>query len=241
MRIIAAIDLLDGSPVRLTGGAFDKVRTYGNKPLAIARMFEDNGLKYLHLVDLDGARKGEPVSLDILEKIASKTSLIVDYGGGIRSDNDIRHAFGAGASQVVCGSIAVSSPGLFREWLNQYGDHRIVLGADFKNRLVAINAWSAFAAIDIKDFLEKFREMGAVYAICTDIDRDGMLCGPASDIYGELCSLKGIKVIASGGITSSEDLKNLDKAGCEGAIIGKAVYEGMITLKELGRLCLKKE
>lgn len=237
MRIIAAIDIIGGECVRLTQGNFDSVKVYEKDPLAVARRLEDHGLKFLHLIDLDGARQGKTVNLNILEYITGKTSLKVDFGGGLRSDDDIRKAFECGASQVTCGSIAVFRPDLFRKWLTIYGADKIILGADFRQRLISVSGWAESSDNDIVSFLKKYRDEGVVYAICTDIEKDGLLMGPAFDVYGEICRIEKLKLIASGGITTSDDLRRLKETGCEGAIIGKAIYEGTISLKELSGLC----
>ncbi|MCU0377167.1 MAG: 1-(5-phosphoribosyl)-5-[(5-phosphoribosylamino)methylideneamino]imidazole-4-carboxamide isomerase [Bacteroidales bacterium] len=237
MRIIAAIDIIGGECVRLTRGNFDDKKVYDKDPLEVARKLEDHGLKFLHLVDLDGARQGKTVNLNILESITVKTSLKVDFGGGIRSDVDLRNAFESGASQVTCGSIAVFRPDLFRRWLTIYGADKIILGADFRQRLISISGWAESSDNDVVSFLKKYRDAGVIYSISTDIEKDGMLSGPAFDLYEELCHIEGLKIIASGGITTSDDLRRLKETGCEGAIIGKAIYEGKITLKELRELC----
>jgi len=237
MRIIAAMDIIDGACVRLLQGDYSKRTTYDRKPLEMAREMEDNGIKYLHLVDLDGARKGEISNYKVLETIAGKTNLKTDFSGGIRSDDDLSTAFSCGASQVTCGSIAVTEPALFLRWLDEYGTGKIILGADFRKRRVAIAGWQSASVIDIAEFLLKYRSEGVVYASCTDIDKDGMMEGPAIDIYKELAEISGLSVIASGGVTCVDDIKAISKTGCEGVIIGKAIYEGKITLKELSGLC----
>jgi phosphoribosylformimino-5-aminoimidazole carboxamide ribotide isomerase len=237
MRIIAAIDLIGGKCVRLSQGDFKRQTSYNTDPLAIARELEDNGIGYLHLVDLDGAREGKIRNHGVLEILAQKTGMKIDFSGGIRSDDDIRRAFSYGASQVTCGSIAASSPDLFLKWLEEYGSDRIILGADFRNRKVATRGWMKTTTAEITEFLIKFRLQGVRYALCTDIKRDGMLAGPSVRIYKELVSVSGLNIIASGGISSTEDLRLLKKAGCEGAVIGKAILESRITFSELNDLC----
>ncbi|MDZ7633712.1 MAG: 1-(5-phosphoribosyl)-5-[(5-phosphoribosylamino)methylideneamino]imidazole-4-carboxamide isomerase [Bacteroidales bacterium] len=237
MRIIAAIDIMDGTCVRLTQGDYSRRTVYGREPLDMARELEDHGMKYLHLVDLDGAREGKVKNQFVLETITGKTGLQVDFSGGIRSDEDIRTAFGCGASQVTCGSIAVTEPELFLRWLKHYGPERIILGADFRQRKVATGGWLSASETDITDFLRNYRSQGVVYAMCTDIEKDGMLGGPSVDIYKEIVRIDGLSLIASGGISSAEDLQLVREAGCEAVIIGKAIYEGRITLKELARIC----
>jgi len=237
MRIIAAIDLIEGKCVRLSQGDFKRRTSYGTDPLDIARELEGQGIGYLHLVDLDGAREGKIRNHGVLETLAQKTGMKIDFSGGIRSDDDILTAFRCGASQVTCGSIAASSPGLFLRWLEEYGSERIILGADFRNRKVAAGGWLITTASEITEFLMKFRAEGVRYALCTDIEKDGMMEGPSVQIYKELASVSGLNIIASGGISSTEDLRLLKAAGCEGAVIGKALLEGKITFNELNDLC----
>ncbi len=234
MRIIAAIDIIDGACVRLTQGDYSRKTVYGSDPLDVARELEAHGIKYLHLVDLDGAREGKIRNHGVLEAIAGNTGLKVDFSGGIRSDDDLRTAFSCGASQVTCGSIALTQPDLFLQWLAEYGPERIILGADFRQRKVATGGWLTGSDTDILSFLEKYRSEGVVYAMCTDIERDGMLDGPSVDIYREIVEIEGLSLIASGGITSAADIMTLRETGCEGAIIGKAIYEGKISLKRTG-------
>ena len=237
MRIIAAIDIVEGECVRLTRGDFDTVKVYDSDPVEAARKLEDYGLKYLHLVDLDGAKKGKTVNLRILEKMTQKTSLSIDYSGGIRTTEDIGQVFDNGAKQVTCGTIAVSSPQIFLQWVEQYGPERIILAADFRRSFIVTNGWTARSGMKIKSFLRKYHDDGVAYAMCTDIDRDGTLAGPATEIYAELCGITGLKIIASGGISCADDIRSLRSAGCEGAIIGKALYEGRIKPEELRELC----
>ena len=237
MRIIAAIDIMDGTCVRLTQGDYSRRTVYGREPLDVARELEDHGIKYLHLVDLDGAREGKIRNQRVLESITGMTKLQVDFSGGIRSDDDIRTAFSCGASQVTCGSIAVNEPGLFLKWLADYGPERIILGADFRQRKVATGGWLSASETDIIDFLRNYRSQGVVFAMCTDIEKDGMLGGPSVDLYKEIARIDGLSLIASGGISSAEDVNLVREAGCEAVIIGKAIYEGRITLKELAGLC----
>jgi phosphoribosylformimino-5-aminoimidazole carboxamide ribotide isomerase len=237
MRIIAAIDLIDGACVRLTQGDYSRKTVYGDDPLDVARELETHGIKYLHLVDLDGARDGKISNHRVLEAIADNTGLKVDFSGGIRSGDDLRTAFSCGATQVTCGSIAVTQPGLFLQWLAEYGPERIILGADFRQRKVATGGWLSGSDNDIISFLRGYRAEGIIYAMCTDIERDGMLGGPSVDIYREIVEIEGLSLIASGGITTAADIMTLREAGCEGAIVGKAIYEGKISLKELAELC----
>jgi phosphoribosylformimino-5-aminoimidazole carboxamide ribotide isomerase len=237
MRIIAAIDIMDGTCVRLAQGDYSRRTVYGREPLDVARELEEHGIKYLHLVDLDGAREGKIRNQSVLETITGMTGLQVDFSGGIRSDDDIRTAFSCGASQVTCGSIAVNEPALFLKWLADYGPERIILGADFRQRKVATGGWLSASETDIIVFLRNYRSQGVVFAMCTDIEKDGMLGGPSVDLYKEILRIDGLSLIASGGISSAEDVNLVREAGCEAVIIGKAIYEGRITLKELAGLC----
>lgn len=237
MRIIVAIDILDGKCVRLTRGDYRTKKIYNENPLEVAKEIEDNGLNYIHLVDLDGAKNKKIINYKVLEQISSKTSLTIDFGGGIRSDEDLKIAFSSGAKQVTAGSIAVSDPPLFMKWLNKFGNEQIILGADCIDRKIAINGWNEDSEENIISFITDYCSKGAKYVICTDIEKDGMLSGPATELYKEIMGSVKVDLIASGGITSFKDIEDLAEAGCEGAIIGKAVYEGKITLKELRRLC----
>ncbi|MGE5348301.1 MAG: 1-(5-phosphoribosyl)-5-[(5-phosphoribosylamino)methylideneamino]imidazole-4-carboxamide isomerase [Actinomycetota bacterium] len=237
MRIIAAIDIIDGQCVRLTQGDFSRKTLYRADPVELAREMEDNGMRYLHLVDLDGARTGSIKNHRVLEGIASATGLKIDFSGGIRTEEDIRLAFGCGAIQVTIGSIAVSRPDLLKQWLGQYGSDKIILGADFRERKVATGGWQETSERNIEDFLREYRSAGITYALCTDISKDGMLAGASVDIYRELTSVEGLSVIASGGIATANDLRMLRDAGCEGAVTGKALLEGRITYNEIAELC----
>ncbi len=237
MRIIVALDIIEGKCVRLTRGDFSTRKVYNEDPLEVAREIEDSGLTYIHLVDLDGARNKKMQNLNMLEKIAWKTNLKIDYGGGIRSYDDLIAAINAGARQVIAGSIAVTDPQIFLEWLSKLGQQKLILGADSVDRKVATGGWLEHSDKDIITFISDYKSKGVKYAICTDIKKDGMLRGPALKLYKEILSLVKINLIASGGISSIKDIENLRDAGCEGAIIGKAVYEGRLTLKELGTQC----
>jgi phosphoribosylformimino-5-aminoimidazole carboxamide ribotide isomerase len=237
MRVIVAIDILDGKCVRLTRGDYNKLSIYNENPLEVAKEIEASGIKYLHLVDLDGAKNKRIVNYRILEQISSKTGLIIDFGGGIRTDEDIMIAFNSGARQVTGGSIAVTSPDLFLEWLNRFGNEKIILGADFINRKIVTSGWTEKSDEDIIAFITGYSARGVKYAICTDVDKDGMLMGPAAELYKEILESVSISLIASGGITSLKDIEDVRVAGCEGAIIGKAIYEGRIKLNDLRDLC----
>lgn len=237
MRIIIAIDIIEGKCVRLTMGNFSTKKIYNEDPLEVAVMLEDNGIRYLHLVDLDGAREKRIINHRVLEKIAVKTNLIIDFGGGIRSDNDLKAAFDSGAHQVTAGSIAATDPVLFLGWLSQFGNERMILGADCKNRKVAVSGWAESVDKDVKDYISDYAGKDVKYTIVTDVERDGMLNGPATELYNEILKDVKINLIASGGISTMKDLENLRKSGCEGAIIGKAIYERRILLKDLRDLC----
>ena len=233
MRIIPAIDIIEGKCVRLTKGDYNTRIIYNENPLEVAKEFEANGIKYLHLVDLDGAKSSSIVNHRILNEIASKTDLIIDFGGGIKSNKDIEIAFENGASQVTGGSIAVHNKTLFLEWLTKYGTEKIILGADSNNRMIATNGWQQKSNMDVLNFITEYENEGVSYVICTDISKDGMLQGPSTELYKEILHKTTIKLIASGGVTSMEDVKLVKQIGCEGAIIGKAIYEGRISIKEL--------
>jgi len=233
MRIIPAIDIIDGKCVRLTKGDYSTRKVYNEDPVEVAKAFEASGIGYLHLVDLDGAKSNHIVNKDVLRKIATATSLQVDFGGGIKSDEDLRIAFENGAAQVTAGSIAARNPDLFLKWLDQYGADKIILGADSHGRKIATHGWQQESDLDVVDFIAGYERKGVSFVICTDISKDGMLQGPSIELYAEILQATGVKLIASGGITSIDDLKAVKALGCEGAIIGKALYEGKIELNEL--------
>lgn len=238
MKIIPAIDLIDGKCVRLTKGDFSTKKEYASDPLDMAMRFEDHGIRFLHLVDLDGARSGEIVNYKTLERIASKTSLEIDFGGGIKSDESIKIAFESGAEKVTVGSIAVKDRGLVEQWINQYGQERLILGADVKDEKIAISGWTETMDEYVYDFVREYIEKGLKTVISTDVAKDGMLEGPSFELYKKLLGeVEGIELIASGGIRSIDDLEELKEMGLHGAIIGKAIYEGRIELKELSPLC----
>lgn len=237
MRIIPAIDIINGKCVRLTKGDYTTQKIYNESPLDVAREFEANGIQFLHLVDLDGAKSNHIVNYKVLYEIASKTSLKVDFGGGLKSNDDLKIAFENGASQITGGSIAVKNSGLFMEWITSYGSEKIILGADCNNRKIATQGWLESSDIDVVDFIQDYECKGVNYVICTDISKDGMLLGTSNDLYIEILNKTQIKLIASGGVASIQDLEKLIETGCEGAIIGKAIYEHKITLKELSKLC----
>jgi phosphoribosylformimino-5-aminoimidazole carboxamide ribotide isomerase len=237
MRIIVAIDIIDGKCVRLTKGDFSTKKVYDGDPLDLARQVEDNGLRYIHLVDLEGAGGTRMVSFRLLEKIASRTSLKIDFGGGIRSIDTLRTAFNSGASQVTCGSIAVSEKDMFLSWLESWGNEKIILGADCHDRKIVTHGWTESSSVDIIEFVEDYVQQGIKYVICTDIEKDGMLNGPSTDLYKEMMNIKNLNLIASGGISSLKNIEELAEINCDGAIIGKALYEGIFNLNELSRIC----
>lgn len=240
MRIIPAIDIIEGKCVRLSKGDYDTKKIYNENPLEVAKSFEDHGIEYLHLVDLDGAKSKHIVNHKILEQIASKTDLKVDFGGGLKSDKDLEIAFESGANQITGGSIAVKDPEKFQNWLLKYGSDKIILGADANNRMVAVSGWLEDSDKEIIPFIQNYEEKGAKYVICTDISKDGMLEGPSFDLYEEILSeTKKINLIASGGISEFDELPKLAELGCEGVIIGKAIYENRISLKQLEEYILQ--
>lgn len=237
MRIIPAIDIIEGKCVRLTKGDYNTKKVYNEDPLEVAKSFEGSGIQYLHLVDLDGAKSQHIVNYKILEQIASKTNLKIDFGGGLKSHEDLHIAFNSGASQITGGSIAVKNPEMFEEWLRKYGNDRIILGADCKDEKIATIGWQEQSNLDVLPFIKSYQDKGIQSVICTDISKDGMLEGPSIGLYNEIlaeCRTPGpIKLIASGGISSLEDMDRLEEIGCDGAIIGKAIYEGKIQLTDL--------
>ena len=241
MRIIVALDIIGGKCVRLTRGDFNTKKVYNEDPVAVAREIEDNGIRYLHLVDLDGAKNKKVENIKVLEKIAAKTNLKIDFGGGLRTYDDLLTVLNAGARQVTAGSIAASNPHLFLEWLSKLGQEKLILGADCFNRKISTSGWLEDSGKDIISFISGYRSKGIKYTICTDISKDGMLQGPSTALYKEILDSIKINLIASGGITSVKDIEDVRKIGCEGAIIGKAVYEGKLTLHKLREQCLKEE
>ena len=234
MRIIPAIDIIDGKCVRLSKGDYDTKIIYNENPLEVAKSFEAHGIEYLHLVDLDGAKSSKIVNYKILEQIATQTSLKIDFGGGLKSDADLKIAFQSGASQITGGSIAVKNRTIFEKWISEYGSDKIILGADAKDEKIAVSGWLEDSDEELIPFIQDYQTKGIQYVICTDIAKDGMLEGPSFDLYVKiLAEAEGIKLIASGGISTFDELPKLAELGCEGTIIGKAIYEGRITLKQL--------
>lgn len=234
MEIVPAIDIIDGKCVRLSKGDFNTSKIYGDNPLEMAKMFANAGLKRLHLVDLDGARSRHIVNTRTLESIAGNTDLIIDFGGGVKSRRDIDTAFDCGASMVIVGSTAITDRELMYEWIEEFGEDRIILGADVRNGLISVNGWKEDSNLKLDDFLKEYSAKGITRVLCTDINRDGMLQGPATELYRSILrDFPGFKLIASGGVSSIEDLIELRKEGLYEAIVGKAYYEGKITLKQL--------
>ena len=234
MRIIPAIDIIEGKCVRLSKGDYSTKKIYNENPLEMAKEFEAHGIEYLHLVDLDGAKASHIVNHKVLEEIASKTSLKIDFGGGLKTDEDLKIAFESGARQVTGGSIAVKNPNVFKNWLQQFGGDKIILGADAKDEKIAISGWLEESDKELIPFVQDYMKSGVSYVICTDIAKDGMLEGPSFDLYKKmLAALPNVKLIASGGISTFEELPKLADLGCEGTIIGKAIYEHKISLKQL--------
>ena len=234
MRIIPAIDIINGQCVRLTKGDYSTKKVYNENPLEVAKMFEGVGIEYLHVVDLDGAKAQHIINYKVLESIASNTNLKIDFGGGLKSDEDLKIAFNSGATQITGGSIAVKNPQLFLDWLETYGADKIVLGADFLDQKIAIQGWQEESDKEVTEFISSYVNKGISYVICTDISKDGMLQGPSFELYQKLLkSTSPFKLIASGGVSCFEELPKLKELGCEGVIIGKAIYEGNISLKQL--------
>ncbi|MCS7005039.1 MAG: 1-(5-phosphoribosyl)-5-[(5-phosphoribosylamino)methylideneamino]imidazole-4-carboxamide isomerase [Cytophagales bacterium] len=235
--LIPAIDIIEGKCVRLTKGDYTTQKIYSSQPLSIAKSFEDIGVKRIHLVDLEGAKQKKIVNLDILEEIASKTSLLVDFGGGIQSTSDLESVWNAGAYQVTCGSIAVINKPLFVEWVQKYGPEKFILAADVRNEQVAINGWQENSQRSIYELIEEYKEIGIEYVLCTDIAKDGMLSGPSVQLYKRILSkFPHLKLIASGGVRSIDDLLEIRKNHLFGVVFGKAFYEGKITLESLKQI-----
>jgi len=236
MIVIPAIDIINGKCVRLTRGDFSTKKEYAEDPVEIASQFKEHGIEHIHIVDLDGARKGRPVNFEVLNRIKENTGIFIDFGGGIKKMEDLETAFQNGADQITAGSIAVKDPERVGIWLEKYGA-RIILGADIKNGFIAINGWQNVTEKNIYNFIDSYLEKGIKNVICTDISKDGMLSGPALPLYSKLVKkYPALNIIASGGVSSIADLKNLEKTGVYGAIVGKAIYEGKIKLSEIAEL-----
>ena len=257
MRIIPAIDIIDGKCVRLSKGDYTTKKIYNENPLEMAKAFEAHGIRYLHLVDLDGAKSKHIVNHKILEEIASNTNLKIDFGGGLKSDDDLRIAFESGANQITGGSIAVKDKETFIRWIGSYGAEKVILGADALDEKVAISGWQEESKEELLPFIQSYQEKGIQYVICTDISKDGMLEGPSFDLYSKIIHNsknrlgssarnrlnsvdKPLKLIASGGISTYDELPKLADLGCEGTIIGKAIYENRISLKQLENYILSR-
>lgn len=239
IEMIPATDLIGGRCVRLTQGDYTSRKTYYRDPLEAALRFEEAGARRLHMVDLDGAKAAEPQNLAVLERIAAKTSLEVQYGGGIKSRAALRSVFDAGARRAVCGSVAVREPELFARWIAEFGPERLILGADVRDGVVAIQGWTERSERTAPELIETFLPAGLRQVVCTDISRDGMLCGPAVALYADLQRrFPQVEITVSGGVSSPDDIARLEREGLRSVIVGKALYEGRITLKELER-CLR--
>ncbi len=265
MRIIPAIDIIDGKCVRLTKGDYNTKKIYNENPLEVAKEFEAAGIEYLHVVDLDGAKASQIINYKVLEQIAAKTSLKIDFGGGLKSDKDLEIAFNSGANQVTGGSIAVKNSEIFESWIEKYGSDKIILGADFypdsSGGKIATNGWQEESTLKLIPFIADYQQKGIQYVICTDISKDGMLEGPSFDMYQQILNstkmsvraqsrtnnnlstalneTSNLKLIASGGISTFDELPKLATLGCEGVIIGKAIYENRISLKQLEKFILQ--
>lgn len=233
-NIIPAIDIIDGKCVRLTQGDYEQKKVYNEHPLEVAKEFEDSGIKRLHLVDLDGAKKGAVVNWKVLETIAGKTGMVIDFGGGIKSDKDVSIVFESGAAMATIGSVAVKQPDLFFRWLQEYGAEKMFLGADVKDEKIAVGGWLETTELSVFDFLQTNMDKGVTQVFCTDIAKDGLLQGASTDLYRKIIEKQpGIQLTASGGVSHINDVVELQEAGLAGVIIGKAIYEGRITLAEL--------
>ncbi len=232
--IIPAIDIIDGKCVRLSQGDYSKKTIYNEDPLEVAKQFEDNGISRLHLVDLDGAKKGEVINFKVLDRIANNTDLKIDFGGGIKTNESIQSIFSAGADMATIGSIAVKDPELFFAWINKYGSSKILLGADVKGENIAISGWLEETKLNILDFLDNNIKNGLTQAFCTDISKDGMLEGSSIELYKKIIAkFQDLKFVASGGVANMDEVRKLNDIGCSGVIIGKAIYEGKISMNEL--------
>jgi len=239
IEIIPAIDLIDGKCVRLSQGDYDQKIVYNENPLEVAKMFADAGIRRLHLVDLDGAKAHHIVNHKVLAKITGSTDLIVDFGGGLKSDDDLRIAFECGASMITGGSIAVKNPDIFSSWISKFGEKKIILGADIKDEKIAVGGWLETTELELFPFIKNYIEQGISKVICTDISKDGMLQGTAIELYKKILSLQpDLYLIASGGVSSMKDVEQLHESGIPAVIIGKAIYEGRIKLKELTHLII---
>ncbi|MFT3919667.1 1-(5-phosphoribosyl)-5-[(5-phosphoribosylamino)methylideneamino]imidazole-4-carboxamide isomerase [Cloacibacterium sp.] len=236
MKIIPAIDIIDGKCVRLSKGDYDTKKIYNENPVEVAKEFEDFGIQYLHLVDLDGAKAKKIINQKVIENIAKNTNLIIDFGGGIRSEEDLKIAFDSGAKKVTLGSIAVVNPEMCLAWLEQFGTEKLILGADCLDRKIKTSGWLENSETDVVDFIKEYQKKGFKEVVCTDISKDGMLQGPSTALYQEIIENSSIELIASGGISNIEDVQKMKEIGCAGTIIGKAIYEGRISLEQLSKI-----
>jgi len=237
IELIPAIDIINGQCVRLTKGDYDQKTVYSDSPADVAKEFEQIGFKRLHVVDLDGAKSRHIVNSQVLSRISAETKLTVDFGGGIKTDGDIEQAFAAGAAMVTVGSIAVTAPGLFMGWLEKYGPERMILGADVRNGKISINGWKEDSGEDLLPFLRRYVDAGVKNVLCTEISKDGTLAGPAIGLYRQVMqAYPGLHLIASGGVSSKQDIIDLDEAGIPAVVFGKAIYEGRIDLREIVKL-----
>lgn len=240
IELIPAIDIIDGKCVRLSQGDYHSQKVYNENPVEVAKMFEAHGIRRLHVVDLDGAASKHVINHKVLETIAGQTSLIIDFGGGIKSNEDLHIAFESGAKMVTLGSIAVKEPETLVKWINTYGSERIILGADTKDRKIAVNGWTEYSNMELMPFIDEYMKKGVTKVLCTDISRDGMLNGPSTDLYKKIMETHpDLHLIASGGISSMKDIEMLEEAGIPAVVFGKAFYEGHITLQELEAFLLK--
>lgn len=234
IRIIPAIDIIDGKCVRLSEGDFDTQKIYYNEPLDVAKMFEDNGVQYLHMVDLDGARQKKIINYKVLERVANRTNLIIDFGGGVQSDEDINVAFESGAQAITAGSIMIKNEEMAFEWLDEFGPEKIILGADVKEGTIAVSGWQEKSELELIPFLRKQIKRGFKSSICTDVSKDGLLKGPAFELYDEIkAAFPDLFLVASGGVCKMNDIERLNEQGIDAVVVGKALYEGRISLKDL--------
>lgn len=234
IEIIPAIDIINGKCVRLSQGDYQTKKIYNESPVEVAKQFEDAGIKRLHIVDLDGAKEGHIINIPVLEKIAAQTNLKIDFGGGIKTTEDVQHVFNSGASIINIGSIAVKNAEIVIEWINKFGTEKILLGADVRNEKILINGWQQSTEINIISYLKDWSAKKIRNVFCTDVSKDGLLQGIAADLYKKIIAkVKSINLIASGGVSSLKDIEELETIGCSGVITGKALYEGNITLNEL--------
>jgi len=237
MEIIPAIDIIDGKCVRLTHGDYSKKKIYNEHPLEVALEFQDAGISRLHLVDLDGAKAGSIKNWKVLEQIAGKTSLVIDFGGGIKSEKDVRIVFNSGAALATVGSMAVKEQDVFLEWIKHFGAEKFFLGADVKGELITINGWTENTEINVFDFIQEQVDHGINQIFCTDVSKDGALAGPSIELYSDIVQkFPQLHFVASGGVSGMDDIIHLQEVGCSGVIIGKAIYEGRILLSDLQRI-----